>query len=72
MKQQQSICKTCQICIESEQTITAQMNSYKPRGSLARILYERQIADNYLNKIDKNEVRFIHLFPIEIVYCIFV
>lgn len=54
---QESTCKTCQICIETENTITTKMNSYRPRGSLARILYERQIADSYLNKINKNEVR---------------
>lgn len=30
--------------------------SFRPRGSLARALYQRQIHDEYLNSLDKNEV----------------
>ncbi|KAF2892541.1 hypothetical protein ILUMI_13634, partial [Ignelater luminosus] len=29
------------------------LKSYRPRGSLARTLYEKQIADNYLSSFDK-------------------
>lgn len=32
------------------------MSFYRPRGSLARALYEKQRADEYLNNFDKNEV----------------
>ncbi|KAF5273223.1 hypothetical protein FQA39_LY07554 [Lamprigera yunnana] len=30
------------------------LNSYRPRGSLARALYEKQIFDNYLETFDKS------------------
>lgn len=33
------------------------LRAYRPRGSLARALYEKQFNDNYLNNLDKSEVR---------------
>lgn len=32
------------------------MSFYRPRGSLARALYQKQKADDFLSLFDKNEV----------------
>lgn len=45
---------------ESASTSTGVLNlrNFRPRGTLARALYEKQIADDYLSNFDRNEVSF--------------
>lgn len=47
---------TCSVYTEEAPSQPWLLKSYRPRGSLARTLYEKQIADNYLNSFDKEQV----------------
>lgn len=56
----QTEANSCEVHAKPESNLLP-LTSYKPRGSLARALYEKQLADNYLSTVDKNKVRVINL-----------
>lgn len=44
-----------------DSTVTRVLKHYRPRGALARALYQKQISDEQLRNFDKNQVRFCPL-----------